>query len=97
VSVSSYGRVINSGSLDPFDYGLPSLREGSEDMMSIAMSSDIDDTFAFMENRPRQPMLQVSILKHHPLRNMDTPSFVDTVIEIPVCRFHGLGFFFAMS
>ena len=53
VSVSSYGRVINSGSLDPFDYGLPSLRESSEDM-SIAMSSDIDDTFAFMENRPRR-------------------------------------------
>ena len=54
MSVSSYGRVINSGSLDPFDYGLPSLRESSEDMMSISMSSDIDDTFAFMENRPRR-------------------------------------------
>jgi len=54
MSVSSYGHVINSGSLDPFDYGLPSLRESSEDMMSIAMSSDMDDTFAFMENWPRQ-------------------------------------------
>jgi serine/arginine repetitive matrix protein 2 len=54
VSVSSYGRVINSGSLDPFDYGLPSLRESSGDVMSMAMSSDIDDMFAFMENRLRQ-------------------------------------------
>jgi hypothetical protein len=54
MSVSSYGPVINSGSLDPVDYGLPSLRESSEDMMSIAMSSDVDDMFAFMENRPRQ-------------------------------------------
>ena len=54
MSVSSYGRVINSGSLDPFDYGLPSLRESSEDMMSVCMSSDIDDTFAFMRNQPRR-------------------------------------------
>ena len=29
MSVSSYGHVINAGSLDPFDYGLPSLRESS--------------------------------------------------------------------
>jgi len=39
-SVSSYGHVINSGSTDPFDYGLPSLRErpSSEDMSNISMS-----------------------------------------------------------
>ena len=56
MSVSSYGHVINPGSVDPFDYGLPSLQErpSSEDMSSIYMSMDIDDTFAFMENRPRQ-------------------------------------------
>ena len=56
MSVSSYGRVINAGSLDPFDYGLPSLRErpSSEDITSISMSMDVDDTFAFMENRPRR-------------------------------------------
>lgn len=51
MSVSSYGRVINSGCVDPFDYGLPILRErpSSEDMTSTSL----DDTFAFMRNRPR--------------------------------------------
>jgi serine/arginine repetitive matrix protein 2 len=53
MSVSSYGHVINAGSLDPFDYGLPSLRESSEDTSSVFVM-DIDDTFAFMENRPRR-------------------------------------------
>ena len=53
MSVSSYGHVINAGSVDPFDYGLPSLRESSEDMSSISIM-DIEDTFAFMENRPRR-------------------------------------------
>ena len=38
VSVSSYGHVINSGSADPFEYGLPSFRERplSEDISSIS-------------------------------------------------------------
>ena len=54
MSVSSYGHVINPGSLDPFDYGLPSLRESSEDMSSVSVLMDIEDTFAFMENRPRR-------------------------------------------
>ena len=54
MSVSSYGHVINAGSLDPFDYGLPSLRESSEDMSSVSILMDIEDTFAFMENRPRR-------------------------------------------
>ncbi|KAF8959872.1 hypothetical protein BDZ97DRAFT_1666634 [Flammula alnicola] len=58
-SVSSYGHVINSGSNDPFDYGLPmpSLRErpSSEDMSSISMSlGDLEDTFAFVHNKPRR-------------------------------------------
>jgi hypothetical protein len=53
-SVSSYGRVINSGSNDPFDYGLPSLRErpSSEDLSMTSFS--VDDTFSFMHNRPRR-------------------------------------------
>jgi hypothetical protein len=54
MSVSSYGRVINAGSLDPFDYGLPSLQESSEDLSSVSILMDIEDTFAFMENRPRR-------------------------------------------
>jgi hypothetical protein len=54
MSVSSYGHVINAGSLDPFDYGLPSLREDSEDMSSVSILMDIEDTFAFMEGRPRR-------------------------------------------
>ena len=53
MSVSSYGHVINTGSLDPFDYGLPSLQERSEDMSSITILMDINDTFAFMKNQPR--------------------------------------------
>jgi len=57
-SVSSYGHVIDSGSTDPFNYGLPSLRErerlSSEDMSSISMSMTVDDTFAFIRNQPRR-------------------------------------------
>jgi len=53
-SVSSYGRAVDYGLPDPFDYGLPSLRErpSSEDM-SI-MSSNIDDTFSFIRRQPRR-------------------------------------------
>ncbi|KAF9258752.1 hypothetical protein L218DRAFT_711641 [Marasmius fiardii PR-910] len=49
-SVSSYGFVLNNGVADPFDFGLPSLRErpSSEDMTSISMS--VDDTFSFMRH-----------------------------------------------
>jgi serine/arginine repetitive matrix protein 2 len=61
MSIASYGHasVIDAGLLDPFDYDLPSLREESskesrEDMSSITFLMDIDDTFAFMENRPGQ-------------------------------------------
>ena len=36
MSVSSYGHVINAGLLDPFNYGLPSLQESSEDMLRIS-------------------------------------------------------------
>ena len=46
----SYGHVINAGSVDPFDYGLPGLRESSEDMSSISILMDIEDTFVFVEN-----------------------------------------------
>ncbi|TFK33165.1 hypothetical protein BDQ12DRAFT_448473 [Crucibulum laeve] len=54
-SVSSYGRVLDSGSTDPFDYGLPSLRErpSSEAMsMSMSMSMSVDDTFSFLDRQP---------------------------------------------
>ena len=39
MSISSYGHVINAGSLqvDPFDYGLRSLQESSKDMSSISI------------------------------------------------------------
>ena len=55
-SVSSYGRVLNNGVKDPFDYGLPSLRErpSLEDISSISMSMTVDDTFAFMRDQPRR-------------------------------------------
>ncbi|OJA11619.1 hypothetical protein AZE42_05475 [Rhizopogon vesiculosus] len=56
-SVSSYGQVINNGSMDPFDYGvapLPSLRERpSSDEFSFSVSS-IDDTFSFIHRQPRR-------------------------------------------
>ncbi|KIM47257.1 hypothetical protein M413DRAFT_271799 [Hebeloma cylindrosporum] len=65
-SVSSYGHVINPGSVDPFDYGaltMPSLRErpmsedessGShEDGSSVSMSMSVDDTFAFVVEQRR--------------------------------------------
>ncbi len=54
-SVSSYGRVLNNGVSDPFDYGLPRLRErpSSGDFSSISMSLTVDDTFAFIRGQPR--------------------------------------------
>ncbi|KAF5376919.1 hypothetical protein D9615_007315 [Tricholomella constricta] len=53
-SVSSYGRAHDYGLSDPFDYGLPSLRErpSSEDMTSMSMS--VDDTFSFLDRQPRR-------------------------------------------
>jgi len=56
-SISSYGHVLNPGVPDPFDYGLPSLRErpSSEDMTtSMSMSQSIDDTFSFIHRAPRR-------------------------------------------
>ncbi|PBK61490.1 hypothetical protein ARMSODRAFT_1025623 [Armillaria solidipes] len=53
-SVSSYGRVVNPGVVDPFDYGdcgLPSLQEmpSSESLsMSMSMSMNVEDTFEFL-------------------------------------------------
>ncbi|KAJ3980260.1 hypothetical protein F5890DRAFT_1557848 [Lentinula detonsa] len=51
-SISSYGHVVNPGVPDPFDYGLPSLRErpSSEDMTSTSFSMSIDDTFSFLKH-----------------------------------------------
>ncbi|KAJ3972631.1 hypothetical protein EV361DRAFT_970780 [Lentinula raphanica] len=53
-SISSYGHVVNPGIPDPFDYGLPSLRErpSSEDMTSTSFSMSIDDTFSFLKHAP---------------------------------------------
>ncbi|PPQ91217.1 hypothetical protein CVT25_001175 [Psilocybe cyanescens] len=58
-SVSSFGHVINPGSADPFEFGLPSLQErpSSEDMtgsLSIVMSDGVEDTFAYLANKPRR-------------------------------------------
>ncbi|OBZ78003.1 hypothetical protein A0H81_01654 [Grifola frondosa] len=44
-SISSYGAVLDSGSVDPFGYDWS--RPSSEDM-SMSMSTSVDDTFAFM-------------------------------------------------
>ncbi|KAK0448447.1 uncharacterized protein EV420DRAFT_843673 [Desarmillaria tabescens] len=59
-SVSSYGRVVNPGVVDPFDYGdcgLPSLQEmpSSESLSaSMSMSMDVEDTFEFLHRRQRR-------------------------------------------
>ncbi|CAL1710495.1 unnamed protein product [Somion occarium] len=50
-SVSSFGSVVNSGSVDPFGYFLS--RPPSEDM-SMSMSMSVDDTFSFMRKDPRR-------------------------------------------
>ncbi|KAF8989390.1 hypothetical protein BDQ17DRAFT_1334106 [Cyathus striatus] len=52
-SVSSCGGgVIDLGSVDLFDYSLPSLQERpSMEDMSIAMSMSVDDTFSFIHHR----------------------------------------------
>ncbi|THG95127.1 hypothetical protein EW026_g6465, partial [Hermanssonia centrifuga] len=52
-SVSSYGAVIHSGSIDPFGYG-PASRLMSADEMSVAMSNTVDDTFSFLHRDPRR-------------------------------------------
>jgi len=49
-TASSYGAVIDPGSTDPFDYGLPSLQEScAADDTSV---SSVDDTFAFLKQDP---------------------------------------------
>jgi serine/arginine repetitive matrix protein 2 len=53
-SVSSYGRVINPGVKDPFDYGCQS-RPASCDMSAfMTMSTSVDDTFSFIRRGPRR-------------------------------------------
>ncbi|KAH6901141.1 hypothetical protein BKA70DRAFT_1115030 [Coprinopsis sp. MPI-PUGE-AT-0042] len=56
-SVSSYGHVLRDGAADPFDYGAVSMEgsmEGTDytDSMSFEMSTNVDDTFSFIKNRP---------------------------------------------
>ncbi|KAK0244974.1 hypothetical protein EDD85DRAFT_1348 [Armillaria nabsnona] len=59
-SVSSYGRVVNPGVVDPFDYGdcgLPSLQEmpSSDSLsMSMSMSMNVEDTFEFLRRGQRR-------------------------------------------
>ncbi|KAJ7042702.1 hypothetical protein C8F04DRAFT_1176309 [Mycena alexandri] len=57
-SVSSYGNLTKDGAPDPFEYGLPmpSLRErpSSEEDLSISMSINVDDTFAFLDRDPQR-------------------------------------------
>lgn len=54
-SVSSYGHVINPGSSDPFDYGLPNLQKRpSSENMSIMSSTSVEDTFFFINRQPRR-------------------------------------------
>ncbi|KAH6911246.1 hypothetical protein BKA70DRAFT_1460494 [Coprinopsis sp. MPI-PUGE-AT-0042] len=60
-SVSSYGHVLRDGAADPFDYGMAppvismeGSMEGTDytDSMSFEMSTNVDDTFSFIKNRP---------------------------------------------
>ena len=55
-SISSYGRVINPGIVDPFGFSLPSLQERpvSEDISSATFSFNVDDTFSFMRRQSRR-------------------------------------------
>jgi hypothetical protein len=95
MSVSSYGRVINAGSLDPFIYGLSSLRESSEDMSSISILMDIKEPLHSSSWRidpddvwkATLPAF-ISLAEHQYPSNKDNPSLVDTAIEIPPCQFH---------
>ena len=52
--VSTYGRVVNNGVSNPFDYGLPSLieRPSSEDISSISMLMTIDDSLTLYATDP---------------------------------------------
>ncbi|KAG6330873.1 hypothetical protein ID866_8216 [Astraeus odoratus] len=58
-SVSSYGRVLNAGSNDPFDYGslapLADLKPRPlSDDFSFSMSTSVDDTFSFIHRQPHR-------------------------------------------
>ena len=55
-SISSYGRVINPGVVDPFGFSLPCLQErpASEDISSATFSFSVDDTFDFMHRQSRR-------------------------------------------
>ena len=83
-SVSSYGRVLNDGVSDLFDYGLPRLQEhlSCEDISSISMSLTVDDTFAFI----RASHVHVSIVMHQVSTFTLLPVVMDR--ESPTCRSH---------
>ncbi|KAI0696589.1 hypothetical protein BC835DRAFT_853465 [Cytidiella melzeri] len=50
-SISSYGAVMNAGTVDPFGYA--SSRPVSDDM-SMTTSLNVDDTFSFLKKDPRR-------------------------------------------
>ena len=50
-SVSSYGFVINPGSTDPFDYGMPMRGRPLSEISTLSVS--VDDTFAYVNHVPR--------------------------------------------
>lgn len=58
-SVSSYGRVLHAGSVDPFDYGsLAAIANQDKrrysDEFSFSMSTTVDDTFSFIHKQPQR-------------------------------------------
>jgi serine/arginine repetitive matrix protein 2 len=88
VSVSSYGNVINAGSLDPFDYGLPSLRESSGRHVKHFYTNGHRRHLCIHGESTPTTTLPAFISEHHCLSNKDNLSLVDTAIEIPPHLFH---------
>ena len=58
-------------------------------MSSVSILMDIEDTFAFMENRPRQRVESDASSFYFRAPSSQQQSFTrDTLIEIPLCQLH---------
>ena len=88
MTVSLYGNVINLGSLDPFDCARKTvLRRHLEYVWTWTWMTPLR-SWRIGPRDVWKAMPLAFISKHYHHNNIDTNSFVDTVIGIPICPFH---------
>jgi hypothetical protein len=81
--------VINNGSADAFNYGLPSVRERpSSDDISVSVSMTADDAFSFIRRDPQRRRIDGdsrASISAHPRHLVYSCVAVGTTVASPTC------------